>query len=299
MGARAACPAYPYTLTNGANADANQVMANFNSVVNCLNNLSGSPSNSGRLTYVSTTQIRFAPYNGGQIKINGSVYAIPSAGIAGCTNTNAYVSGVAAQNLAASNFYYVYAFLNGSNITCDFSTTGHATSATAGNVGTEIESGDDTRSLIGMVRTNSSAQFVDSSQQRFVRSWFNRAAVACRATLSANFTATTTVQEVGTGARCEFLSFADETVGGGFNGYSFNNTPGYTYASIGLNGTTPEGVSASYGGNGSSIGMSIAKSGLSEGYNFAMMLAWTSAGTGTIGGTSSTGSANLQLRIGL
>lgn len=33
------CSAYPYTLTNGTTADANQVMANFNSVLSCGNNL--------------------------------------------------------------------------------------------------------------------------------------------------------------------------------------------------------------------------------------------------------------------
>jgi len=31
------CPTYPYTLTNGQTADANQVMANFNSVLTCVN----------------------------------------------------------------------------------------------------------------------------------------------------------------------------------------------------------------------------------------------------------------------
>jgi hypothetical protein len=32
------CAAYPNTLTNGTNADATQVMANFNSILNCANN---------------------------------------------------------------------------------------------------------------------------------------------------------------------------------------------------------------------------------------------------------------------
>lgn len=37
--ARAAtCSAYPYTLTNGTTADANQVMGNFNNILNCANN---------------------------------------------------------------------------------------------------------------------------------------------------------------------------------------------------------------------------------------------------------------------
>lgn len=31
------CPTYPYTLTNGQTADANQVMANFNSILSCAN----------------------------------------------------------------------------------------------------------------------------------------------------------------------------------------------------------------------------------------------------------------------
>jgi len=34
----ATCPTYPYTLTNGTTADANQVMANFGSILNCVNN---------------------------------------------------------------------------------------------------------------------------------------------------------------------------------------------------------------------------------------------------------------------
>lgn len=32
------CASYPYTLTNGTTADANQVMSNFNSILNCGNN---------------------------------------------------------------------------------------------------------------------------------------------------------------------------------------------------------------------------------------------------------------------
>jgi hypothetical protein len=45
LAARAACPSYPYTLTNGQVADANQVMANFNSIATCVNSLSTSVAN--------------------------------------------------------------------------------------------------------------------------------------------------------------------------------------------------------------------------------------------------------------
>ena len=41
------CASYPYTLTNGQTADANQVMANFNSILNCGNtNLAKNGANS-------------------------------------------------------------------------------------------------------------------------------------------------------------------------------------------------------------------------------------------------------------
>lgn len=36
------------------------------------------------------------------------------------------------------------------------------------------KTGDATRAIVGMARTNSSSQFVDSQTQRYVRSWFNR-----------------------------------------------------------------------------------------------------------------------------
>jgi hypothetical protein len=53
------CPVttYPYTLTNGTTADANQVMANFNLALNCLNNYvagSGANSNITSLTGLTT-----------------------------------------------------------------------------------------------------------------------------------------------------------------------------------------------------------------------------------------------------
>lgn len=129
----------------------------------------------GKLTYVSASQLKFAPYNGDQIKINGIYYSIPSAGIVGLGNASVFVNGVAGQNLVQSTLYYVYCFNNGGILTADFSTTGHATSTQAGNVGTEIKNGDNTRSLIGLIYTSSGSPgiFVDATATRWVRSWFN------------------------------------------------------------------------------------------------------------------------------
>lgn len=52
------CSNHPYTLTNGTNADANQVMADFNNLLNCGNNNLAplaSPALTGAVTIGSTT----------------------------------------------------------------------------------------------------------------------------------------------------------------------------------------------------------------------------------------------------
>lgn len=130
----------------------------------------GVPFQCGRLLYSSATALTFKPYKGDLLKINGGVYRVPLAGVSGLANTGVYVNGTAGQSLAANTLYYVYAFNNSGTLTADFATAAHATSSTTGNVGTEIKSGDDTRSLIGMVYTNGSSQFSDP----LTASWFNR-----------------------------------------------------------------------------------------------------------------------------
>jgi len=132
----------------------------------------------GLLRYVSATALSYLPFNGSRIKINGQLIALPAGGVAGLGNTGVFVNGVAGQNLAPSTLYYVYAFMSGGVPTADYSTTGHATSIAAFNLGTEIKTGDDTRSLIGMVYTNVSSQFGNTEKFRCVRSWFNRWAEA-------------------------------------------------------------------------------------------------------------------------
>ena len=112
----------------------------------------GAVTGAGRLTFVSSTTLAFKPYNGNFIKINGTNYTIPNAGIAGLANTGVFVNGVAGQNLAATTDYWVFAFINGGVVTADFRTAAtHAPSTTAGNEGVEILTGDDSRTLIGLV----------------------------------------------------------------------------------------------------------------------------------------------------
>ena len=244
----------------------------------------------GILRYSSATAITFTPFGGNALKINGVVYVIPDAGIAGGNNpASCFVNGVAAQALAANTTYNVYAFNNAGTITMDFSAAAHATSTAAGNSGVEIKAGDNTRSLIGQVRT-SGTQFVNSATKRFVRSWFNRWAETLTFTnaftadrTSANIN-TTTGGEIHTEIRCEFLTWANETIHAFSNGYMGHPTANCAIA-IGWDGavSSKNHFNIVFGNAGGPAGAIDSKSGLSEGYHYATLMGWVSSGTGTYG----------------
>jgi hypothetical protein len=115
---------------------------------------------------------------------------------------------VAGQNLAINTNYYVYCFNNAGVLTAGFSTTGHATSLTAGNVGTEIKSGDDTRTLIGLIRTGAASAFADTQATRYVRSWHNRIRASFSASGSGGFTGGAAI----TAAQASFICFSDDAL---------------------------------------------------------------------------------------
>lgn len=245
----------------------------------------------GQLKYVSATTVSFAPYAGSYIQINGVVQPIPPAGVVGLANTSVFVNGVAAQNLAASTVYYVYAFMNAGVLTADFSTTTHVTSPTLGNAGTEIKSGDDTRSLIGIIRTNASSQFVDSATQRFVLSWFNPAALVLTNNITANKSTTSaTFVEWDATKRVEFLVWSSSVVSASlFGTSSFSNTAANAALGIGFDGIAGEPQQTGLqGALNVHISLSLNKVGLAEGYHYATPLFASGGGTCTIyGGTPS------------
>ena len=125
----------------------------------------GAACHSGRLVWASNTTLLFQPWNGDIIKINGAYYQIPAAGITipntGLAASTAYLVGLSYSGGVFTPFFYA-------------NPSSHAPSTTAGNVGVEIIAGNDSYSVIGMVRTNSSIQFVDTLAFRGVISWFNR-----------------------------------------------------------------------------------------------------------------------------
>lgn len=112
------------------------------------------------LEYSSATACVLWPWLGNVLSFcDGNYYPVPSSGV---TLSNS--------GLAASTFYYVYAYMNSGTMTLEASTTGHSTDTT---YGIEIKTGDSTRTLVGAVYTNGSTQFADSLSARNVVSWFN------------------------------------------------------------------------------------------------------------------------------
>lgn len=102
----------------------------------------------GYLTVESTTSLQFARLNGTQVPISGVFQMIPGTPIT-----------VSNSGLAANTLYYVYVYMNAGTMTLALSTTGHV----AGPNGYPVSGTNSGYTLLGMVRTNGSSQFVPIS----------------------------------------------------------------------------------------------------------------------------------------
>lgn len=171
-----------------------------------------------RLSVTNATTLTLMPYNGRNIIINGTVQQIPSAGV------------TATPGGSGSTLYYVYAWMNAGVMALAFSPTGHSTAPN----GVETMTGDVTKTLVGMVYTNASGQYVDSVTQRFCLNWFNRRMLTATASAMGS-TSSTTFVELTTSLRVQMLCWADESVTGGATGNMAQNTAiGTSSAFIGL-----------------------------------------------------------------
>ena len=233
----------------------------------------------------SGSNLVLSPYNGNQLLINGTAESIPTAGVS-----------LSASGLSVGTTYFIYAYMSTGTMTLEASTTAHATdTATSGNLGVEIKSGDATRTLVGMARVITGPAWADTEAQRFVVSYFNRKSINGRSSLSTNRTTTSTSYvEINSEIRNEFLTWADEGVNISCGGICQNDTTvqGAT-SSIGIDGTTAEDVyysaQAFAGGADLSFACALNKSGLSEGYHYATLLGKVSANTGTWKGSGTAG----------
>jgi hypothetical protein len=193
-----------------------------------------------RLTRQDATHLKLIPYNGNMIKIAGNMYPVPSAGVS-----------IANGTFSASTFYYIYAFQSAGVVTLENSTTTHATDTTAGNVGVEIKSGDNTRTLVGCAITDGSSNFFDTDTQRWTLSWFNRQPKRLRNNFTAaRSTVSTTFVEINTEIRVNFLAWADDLPSFVATGQVSGSTTNITAAAISIDGVAP---SATVNGTGPQI----------------------------------------------
>jgi hypothetical protein len=270
----------------------------------------------GRLEYVGATQLKFLPFNGNKIKVNGKVYTIPNAGLSGLANSGVKVNNVAGQTLAANTTYWVFAEDTGSAIVGHFWTQAaglnpphHIPSTTAGNEGVETWYNGtllEQFALIGMCRTNASGQFQNSAANRGVISWFNRRPIRGEAAFTANrSTTSTTYVEISTEIRVNFLSWLETAVQIAFSGTSFNATgigtghqqlfvdtgyiDGYTSSTSGAAGyAAPTTMIGGLGGTTSPA----------EGWHFATVYGLTTSGTQTwYGAASAPGRCSLSVMV--
>ncbi|WP_063685995.1 hypothetical protein [Bradyrhizobium stylosanthis] len=228
-----------------------------------------------RLT-LSGGNLVLLPFSGNLLTVNGAPCSVPDAGVS-----------LAASGLSAGTTYNIYATASAGVVNAlEASTTAHATSTTSGNKGTEIKSGDDARSLVGMARPVSGPAWTDSATQAFVLSYFNRGSKGLANHITATrSTASTTFVELNSEIRCEFLTWADEVVQALLAGSGYPGAASVAvYAAIGFDGATPEdGMAAISDGTAGSLRpvAAYASRRLSEGYHYATALGAGNGSTGT------------------
>ncbi len=168
------------------------------------------PSPAANLQRGASTTLDYCPYKG-NMKTTASqgIYSIPS-GCLTATITNMYKGGTSGQSLTASTLYYIYLWDNSGTWVLDAETTGHATDSTTG---IEIESGDNTKTLVGMVYPLAGPVLDDSGADRLVASWDNRMPKSANNTFTTTRTVASSVtgslQEINSEIRDLVLSWGD------------------------------------------------------------------------------------------
>ena len=193
----------------------------------------------GRLTTVNPTTLAFNSAFGSYIKINGVIYDF-GAGIT-ANKLGCFVNGVAGQNLAPSGWYLVFVFSNAGTPTLDFRTDStRGFSQQAGNYGTPIRTGDNTRTFVGIVMMDASAQF------SIVRSFYNKLAFYNNGNIT-NFGTNATSMTNYVGNVAPFVCFSDEYVELTMEGiWSVTIAGQYGVVQVTVDGGPPAGAALQY-----------------------------------------------------
>jgi hypothetical protein len=235
----------------------------------------GGVFSSGQLLYDSATEIQYCPYKGNlKTTANYGIYTIPSGCLTG-TLTSMYIGGTAGRSAAASTLYYVY-LINVSGTTyLDLETTTHATDSTTG---IEIESGNNTRTLVGMIYTDASSYIYQGGASNTVATWDNRQQTVCTNSFSSDQTTTTYStpgSELDTTNRCGFMSWGDAFVFTSEQWVSNNTINGGSITNIYLDSGTgtlvTSGDFTQYGANLVNWAVPAATYAPAEGYHYTKM----------------------------
>lgn len=255
---------------------------------------------SGRLEFSSGTLLKFNPYNGRYLPVKtGGVWQLRDIGSGGISSGNPttgsnFVNGVGSQALVANTTYLVTVFDNSGTLTFDFLTT--LTHAKDGTTGVEIKNGDDTRTVVGLIRTNATPNFADGNALMGIVSWYNRMNKTIVNPFTANRTTTSgTFTEVNTEIRANFVCWGDEAVALAISGSSNVDTSGvliHTSMAIDSTSAAEEASTRFYQPPAPSAdaGLGITRNKvLSEGFHFVTLIGAVGGGTGVWYGSGSAG----------
>lgn len=246
--------------------DANGETAQF--TVQALRNLMVKGIGQCYFQYTSATVVTLLQKNGRFIQIAGELHEIPAAGVTLGTG-----------GLSSGTLYYVYAYDNSGTLALEASTTAWAVSTTAGNEGMPIKSGDNTRTLVGMLYTNGSTQF----DAAMVISYWNPTRRVTQVAEGSILT-TTSTSWVAIGSPVYFLWFTGFPQPRAIASCPVkNSTTGTTYGALYLNGSTTQPPNAMKGVS-EAIGVFLSgDTAPSQGRQHYQLWGVVSAGTGTYG----------------
>lgn len=225
------------------------------------------------------------PFNGNNLLIGTKFYTIPSAGVS-----------LAPSGLTSSTVYYIYAYMSGSTMTLEASTTGHSVDTTTG---VEIKTGDATRTLVGMGWATGTTTWGTGNAD--VATWFNRRPVNIQGAFTADrSTTSTSFVELNSEIRTNFLTWGDAATTVASLSTTNNTTPPINLTKLSLDGSTDlVGNSVTIlAGSGQNNAALFANYPTTEGRRYVTVFGRVTSGTGTWAYTSTVvGSGILQTII--
>lgn len=219
--------------------------------------------------YTNTTTCTLVRKNGALIQIDGELHQIPAAGVT-----------LGLGGLSPGTLYYVYAYDNAGTLTLEASPTGHAASTTAGNEGMRIKSGDDSRTLVGMIYTTGSTQFF----VHWVISYWNPTRRVYSVTEGSAPTTSSTGSWVAIGTAVYFLYFSGHPIPQPTIQAPVDNTgANMSYLAAYLDGLTSVAVAAGVAATYESFIVHGSNQTPSEGLRYYRAYGIVNAGTATYG----------------